>query len=258
MPIPRFLKSVAGWSLVVSAIAVVLSQLSPIADLIKGEQIQLTTANSLNLAHNLGNLGVLMPVNIENTGGKKVKIAKIELVIRDTSNQKRTLVAQTYFSKSTPQMLETPLTSIVLKPGETWNEVIRCWSPYDEQSEAEAAAVMSDVQRSIAAQAATLSPKIYEASDSSVKRAKAFYAKNFSLHQGTYDCCLVVLDAKNRVMAADGYRFTLYEHHLALLASLTEDYKYGLGVYLPSQKPPAAVQVRDRLRTEEALKIYKQ
>ena len=125
------------WGTVVAVIALILSQLPPIRDLLKGTKLRLAVPERFTLWHFLGNINITIPLLIQNIGGGSVNIARIDCVIRDADGTHVwDLPAQNFYYPIRPDQgfLAGP---ILLKPNEQWSGNVHCfrtWSEADEES----------------------------------------------------------------------------------------------------------------------------
>jgi hypothetical protein len=97
------LKSPEFWSTVIAVVALVLSQLPPIRDLLKPRELRIFVPEMLALSHYMGNLQIWAFLALYNTGGSSMTVQRIECVIVGEDGSPWRLPAQTY----TPTLAQT-------------------------------------------------------------------------------------------------------------------------------------------------------
>ena len=239
------------WSAFIAVLALILSQLPPIRELIKGRKIKIIVPEMFMLSHVLGNIEISLSIDLHNNGGKFVSIAKLDLFFVDSQNIIWKLPAITYFSRQQPPQAGIPLQefllgSISLKPGDHWNETIHCYRIWSETEEEEVNEIQSKISKNILQKRAALPPNApnVEADEKIVNEAKIFFEKLFNLHKGNYQFIVACLSENESIISVRGFEFTLFESNINALRSQTEEYKYGFGIYIPMPFPTKIVRVR--------------
>lgn len=107
------------WSMVVSFMAVVLSQLPPIHLLLRPRRLEVEVHSRVQLTHRVGNPNVGLVVGITNSGGRDLRIRSMHLRVTRDGQALVALPAQAYYetSSSTSSVLLVPFN---LKPGDSW------------------------------------------------------------------------------------------------------------------------------------------
>src|SRR5262245_10091606 len=108
------LRNPAVWSAIIAAIAVVLSQLPPVREMVKRRRIRIIMPEQFMLYHFLGNIQMNLFLVIQNTGGKAVSIAKIDCIITDGSSSRWDLPAHSYYSRLPPSQAGLPAPELLL------------------------------------------------------------------------------------------------------------------------------------------------
>lgn len=248
------------WAVIIAAIAVILSQLPPIRDLLRGTEISISITDQLNLWHFLGNIQVYSLIDIDNKGSRRVSITKIECLLQDDYEKVWTLPAQVYISREPPSQPgggrpEYLLGWISLKPQESWSETVRFYQHWTETEEEETSEIISIIREDITSQMP--SDTLLEAQPSNVSKAKHFFDKKFDLHKGNYKL-IVIAYSDEKLLSLSGFMFTLYESQIEALKYQTEEYKFGGGVYYPitGQQSYAWVRLKPILDKNEVKKLY--
>ena len=77
-----------------------------------------------------------------------------------------------------------------------------------------------------------------------------FFDTMFDLQQGQYKATLSVFIEDQEEPFTQSFSFTIFPHHIQMLRSQTEDYKFGAGI-LPNRPSNPAKQVGIQLETIE-------
>ncbi len=251
------------WSTAIAFLALVLSQLPPIRELLRGLSLKINVADQVVLTHNLGLPHMIMFIDLRNTGGQAASVIELDCVIRDNEGKSWRLPAQTY---QIPQPNNGPaellIGSVVLKPSENWKGTIRCYRQWTETEEEEISAIRSEIQSSITSKLPRVSPEeqrlvpseLVEADKQCVDRGISFWSRNFDLHKGNYVLYFAALADNHKVVAVERFAFTLYESQIQSLKSIADDYKYGAGIYyLGNTNKDVIVRLRKTESTKRKL-----
>src|SRR4051812_3424142 len=107
------------WTVVVSVLAVVLSQLPPVHLLLRSAKLDLELYSRILISHFVGNPNIQIHLILNNVGGKTVKILQANLRLTREGKDISSLPAQNYLQH--PADKTTVLfTRFYLKPGEEW------------------------------------------------------------------------------------------------------------------------------------------
>ncbi|MDG9671796.1 hypothetical protein ONV78_28935 [Hahella sp. CR1] len=119
MNLSQILMDLKFWSVVISFLALALSQLSPIHVLIRRAKLEFDVRSKILLANKIGNPNLKLYLIIRNAGGRIIRIKKIVSKIYRDSKLEMELPAQTYLSKSSDgqQILLTPFSLKLDKSG---------------------------------------------------------------------------------------------------------------------------------------------
>jgi hypothetical protein len=256
-----FFKDPGNWSVIVAALALILSQLPPIRDLIKGTEINISIPEQISLWHFLGNFQIAMLVDVANVGGTRVAIRKLECLLIDANDKIWLLPAQAYISRQPPSQPHSAspeylMTRISLKPSDNWSETVRFYRLWTESEEEETNDILSSIKSSIQSQLP--SEKLVEANPLLVERAVSFFKRKFDLHKGNYKLVIVAKNQEDKVIALSGFEMTMFENHVRALVLHADQYKFGAGIYYPINNPDlsAWVRVRPMSNKKEVKEIY--
>lgn len=260
------LKDPAFWSTVIAVVALILSQLPPVTDLLKPRELRIVVPDILNFSHYMGNLHLIGFSALHNVGGRNITVQKIECVMTDEEGRQWRLPAQTYLpnqanSGSGQPAPELFIGWISLKPGEHWAETVRFFKVWSVQDEEDATAISGRIRNDITAKLSQRKlgdpNKLVEADENLVKEAKDFFEKRFTLAKGTYRLLVAAISEGNEVVRVRGFDFTLFDHQVRALRSAVDDYKTGAGIYFGNMDPSKTAYIRLRpIPDTEAQKDY--
>lgn len=247
----------AVWSMIIAGIAVILSQLPPLREIIKGTKVKITNPNTFQLYHHLGNINLTLFLDIHNIGGRPVVIDKLYCLIVDENENVFPFPAKGYIPRDVIQsetLPEFPVGRIILKSDERWYENTHFYKMWTDAVVEEAEEIILTVRNNIAEK---LKDK-KEDDESFVKtnpevhqRVVQFFNRNFVLRKGNYKFLIATLAENNIVLAIKGYEFTLYESHIRTLNSYVDDYQYGAGIYFPIRDNLKYLWIRLRIIDDE-------
>lgn len=256
-----FLKEPSLWSVVIASIALILSQLPPIRELLRGTEVAISIPEQIAISHFLGNVQLLFLIHIENIGARRVSIAKVECLLSDAQGKVSLYPAQTYISRQPSGQSGGPsaeylINRIPLKPLDSWSEMVRCYRLWTEEEEEKVSHVIQDIASNI--QSKLPSDTVVEADEYLVAQAVAFFQKNFDLHKGNYKLFVAALSESDALLVTRAFEFTLFESHIHTLRSHAEQYKYGGGINyaVTGQMTNAWVRVRPLSDGKQARRLY--
>lgn len=235
------IKDPAFWSTIIAVVALILSQLPPVSELLKPKKLRIVVPDNLSLQHYMGNLQLLAFLALHNVGGRGITVQRIQCVMRDEDGHQWELPGQTYQPRAEKGVPELVIGWITLKPSEHWAETVRFFKVWSVQDEEDATAISARIRNEITAKLALRGPdesnKLVEASDNTVKEAIDFFAKRFTLAKGNYRLFIAALTEENAVVCVRAFDFTLFDHQLRALRSAADDYKMGAGIYFQNPDP---------------------
>jgi hypothetical protein len=228
------------WAVVIAAVAVLLSQLPPVRDLLRRTRIQVDPYDRLTLTHWLGNPNIHWFLQLRNTGGRKVRIESINLRLSSDHEAGFEVRAQSFAppDNSTASFLFTPLT---LKPDQEWASVVHFFRPFSAADERATNQFIKPLKKDITdklkarrRESSEVSGPV-EADTALVEPAIKFFEKTNIWAAGEYQLVLKVLCDPPRVSVSRSFRFVLFESDIQELEESVENFKYGWGVCYPDQ-----------------------
>ncbi|RII29951.1 MAG: hypothetical protein CXR30_09135 [Geobacter sp.] len=221
------------WSVVMSSIAILLSQLPPIRLWLKPRRVDVEVNSRIQITHKVGNPNVGLHLSLINSGGRELRVCGLKLHIYRDSKPIVTLPAQNYFDKPT-DTTSVLLVPLQLKPDEYWSHSVNFLNFFDRSTEkkyrASETALGNDIQEKLKARAIE---------DKNPVKADPMFTEPFILlfqqlfiwEPGEYVVELTVDTVPVSATYSKKYRFTLYESDTAELRKQVEDYPYGAGIH---------------------------
>jgi hypothetical protein len=257
----------SNWTPIIAIIALILSQIPPLKEVIKGAKIQIIAPERIGLGHFLGNANVGLYIDIRNTGGRSVNIVKLEFTMVDSDRKISILPAQTYYLGAYQGNNQNPQQVLIgwvhLKPGDNWREAILAYRPWTESEEEHVSDIINrfrdDLTLKLAKNQASGVEELVEADKSIMEVAKNFFESQFNIHKGQYRLYITVHSEENKVLAVKGFEFVLYESSIKSLTSMFGEYRYGSGILYASRAQPLSVRLRpvsDKLSKEDYVKLW--
>ena len=242
------------WSVVVALLALVLSQLPPIRELLKATKVNMTIPEQFQLYHYLGNPQINLFLDIHNLGGRKVDVSKVDCIIKDKDSEFtwRSPV-RTYYSRQniTPgqQVQELFVGTISLKSGDQWCETVHCYQNWNRAEEERVNMIVTRIRGDINEKSTKRGLQqqtvgLIEAEESLVNEAKSFFHSKWKMGEGNYQLFISLISDSGKILCLHGFDFTLFSGYVQTLKSSLEEYKYGAGIYFPHMNiPPVWVRI---------------
>lgn len=220
------------WAVIVALLAIILSQLPPVHILLRPKRLEVEVHSRIQVTHQVGNPNVGLYVSIGNTGGRELRIRRLQLDISRDGKSLGTLPAQNYFETPSSQssVLFVPFS---LKPGEHWGHAVNFLNFFDRQTEKlyreSQSALEADIRRKLDAR-----PKgdeqVVVAEQTLIAPFAALFDRLFVWEPGEYVFSLSVNAEPGSASYTRKYRFTLYESDTVALKKHAEDYQHGGGI----------------------------
>ena len=224
------------WSVIFSAIAVILSQLPPVRLWLKKAKIDFEIHSKICLLHKIGNPNLHIHVLISNIGGKKIKIKKINAQIESDQKKLAQLPTQDY--------LQTPsdkngilFTTFSLKPTEEWKHSVNLYNEFSREDEQKFQGfrknLMENIRTKLDSRNKENSQEQMEADPEHVNPIKLFFDNHFIWNAGEYKLTVNILTDHASANTSKSFRFTIFESHTEQLKLIVDRYKYGEDILYP-------------------------
>jgi len=225
------------WAVVIAGIAVILSQLPPLYDLLKRSKLNLGLYSRILITHKVGNPNVLFHVIISNVGGKVVRIKGAKIILKHDGNIVATLPAQNYFKEpnDTTSVLFTPFR---LKPREDWTHGVNFLKYFSREDEKKYRSAELKLKANIFSKRPfpEYKDRLVEADPEYVQPFIEMHKALFKWQPGEYELHVSIEAVPERAGIQKKYRFTLFESDSDELAKSLDEYKFGDGIYWLSDR----------------------
>ncbi|MBI6665230.1 hypothetical protein YA0024_24470 [Pseudomonas syringae] len=237
------------WSLVVSLLALALSQLPPIHLLIRPRRLDVEVHSRIQLLHRAGNPNVVLVVGITNSGGRDLRVRSMQIELKRDGQALAVLPAQCYFE--TPSSSSTVLlVPFVLKPNESWAHGVAFFQMFDRQTEKSfrehLSLLKADIRHKIDSRTSE-SNGLVEAAPELVAHFTAMFDRLFIWQTGEYIASLSVTAEPGSASYSKKYRFTVYEADTADLRAQITGYKYGAGIAYDQQEIMVTIPLTEHI-----------
>lgn len=243
-PTTKWYKQPAIWAVIISVISLILSQLPPVTAWIPKEDIKVEIGNVIGLPNNLGITGYQILVDLRNIGNRSLNISNFGLEIVYPNSTLKYVEADSILRtiSDQTQTVSLAITSIKLNANDGWAELIVFYPRTSPSEEEEINRFKLQMSESILSQSQARPRNEYnnpniltEADPGIVAEAIDFFNHRFSLEKGIYKATLTC-NVDGRKVILKKFEFTLYDYHIQTIKSQTKDYKYGWGIYIPSDQ----------------------
>lgn len=220
------------WAVVVALLALVLSQLPPVHLMLRPRRLEVEVHSRIQITHHVGNPNIGLFLSIRNTGGRVLRIRKIQIDVERDGKPLGRFPAQNFFESPSSQ---TPALFIPfsLRPGEDWSHGASFLNFFDRQTEktyrASLSALNADIGKKLQARPSD-DGKAVNAEEALVAPFLALFDKLFVWEPGEYVVALTVDAEPGSASYLRKYRFTLYESDTVELRAHANDYKFGGGI----------------------------
>lgn len=220
------------WAVVVAALALVLSQLPPVHQMLRRSKLAIELYSRVHIAQKIGNPNVQLHIILTNTGGRSVKIRGATLTVRREGKEVATLPAQNYVPESDNDRTVL-FTSFTIKPKEEWAHIVNFLNYFSRSDEKTYRAAEATLKRDLGNKLKLAEGKgdLVEADPVNVEPFVAMFNSKFVWQPGEYEIHIAI-DAVPKTKGLEKkYRFTLFETDSAELAKAKDDFRLGDGVY---------------------------
>jgi hypothetical protein len=237
------------WGAIVAALALVLSQLPPIPQLLRRAKLAIEVYPGATIWHFVGYPCMQLGITLSNSGGREVKIKKITVTISREGAIVATLPAQLFSSESEPtkQLL---FIGFKIKPDEDRSNIFNFYLNLPRNQERDikekTAALRSDQDAKKLQQPIFIDKNIpLEADPAFVQPFHDLLVKNFIWIEGEYVINIRVDTSDSRVFIEKAVRLTLFESDSKQLRNYEAGYKYGEGIYYGIEKQALWVRMAE-------------
>lgn len=245
--------SATVWTAVIAVLALILSQLPPVREMLRGTRLSIIVPEYMVLTHSLGNINLTTSVTLHNTGGRGVTVAGLDCGLLADDGRRWHIPAQTYIDRDSQplvgqQRVQLFMEWIPLEPKEFWSETVVFFKPWSVEEEGKAQDITgrmrSDISEKLSQRLPEKANVPVEADTELVNQAKEAFQKRFDLTIGNYKLLLAAISETEHIIAVRGFQFSMFESHVRAMRSLVEEYRTGAGVVFPSSDPSKVAVIR--------------
>ncbi len=227
------------WAVVIAFIAVALSQMPPISQLLKKAKLELEAYTKISITHRMGNPNIQLHLILANIGGRKIRIKDINISLSRDGSSLGVFPAQNYLQNQNDQntLLFTPFS---LNPNNEWAHITNFLNFYNREEENQyqsiEASMIADYRKNAKELDAGKDGHEVEHPEELVKQALDFFNAKFIWEPGEYKMIVnITTDTENANISKE-YRFTIFESHTDRLKMITDYYKLGGGIWYEPTK----------------------
>ena len=229
------------WTVIMSLIAVILSQLPPIHLLLRPRRLSVEVHSRIQVGHLIGNPSASMVMDLRNTGGRILQIQKITLNISRNGVNVALLPGQVYFETPSSQqpVLFVPFT---IKPEDSWSHSVSFFKELDRLEDKELREMISKMRSYINAEIQKNNQKQEQPTEPVAASADLYspflemLKTKFIWLPGEYTADLEVVTSPDSASFSKCYRFMLFESDTNDLKNDGNFYKFGDGIYYRSNQ----------------------
>lgn len=227
------------WSAFFAGVAILLSQLPPLYQLLRRRRIHVEGYQQIVVTHKVGNPNLALYVSIANVGGRQVTIRNMRFRIRREGEPEFILNGAGYYqSPAANQTVFLP--AFRLSPGEEWQHIVLFVAPLSRDEDRELRKFQEALRNDILAKRANLIDKSVDvpANPEAVSPLLQYFDGKFRWKAGEYSAALEVSAQPQRVSSSRKFRFTLFESDCSALERMREEFKLGYWVLFDPPPTP--------------------
>jgi len=231
------------WAVVVALIAVILSQIPPIKELMKKAKLDLEVYSKISITHKVGNPNLQLHLILTNIGGRNIRIKDISVSISRDEVKLTSLPAQNYLQSQNDQSTLL-FTTFSLAPTQQWPHITNFLNFFNREDEKEYQKIegaMTADYREKAKETETEKGHMIEHPKELADQAMDFFNAKFIWKSGEYLLKVNVKTTNDIANISKKYRLTIFESHTEQLMAITEHYKLGGGIWWNPERVPTSV-----------------
>lgn len=239
------------YGVAIAAIALLVSLLPPVLNLVKGTSVEISIASTALLTtHAIGYPGFNIHIGVENIGGRSSTIRQFgcNLTHVETSRNwpMEVYVSLSPSSNSLGQPDFHPLGWISIKAGEVWSGVVRCESLLSDADRVRTDRIIEKFGQSIQRQ---LASRVFQTSeparvpDNLTNEAISLFDKRFGLLAGTYKITMTAVLAQSEADVAATRHFEVAPFAIDQLRRIRDDFPFGAGIFYSSRRGGTTVRL---------------
>jgi len=230
------------WTVVVAAVALILSQLPPIHQLLQRAKLTLELHSRIHLTHKIGNPNVQLHATLTNVGGRSVRVKEMVVSLRRDGHDVARLTAQGYLQESADKNAVL-FTGFRLKSKEEWAHIVNLLNFFSRTDEKRYRAAELALRTDIVEKKKLPDNKerLVEADQEYLPALEKLFDEKFIWLPGEYELDISVRTTDRKANIRQKYRFVLFESDSTALSNVKADFKYGDGIYYDSGNHPGVI-----------------
>jgi hypothetical protein len=230
------------WAFFASAVAIVLSQLPPVRQWLNPGKFAMEVSDRVWINHVLGFPNMQIYLSLRNVGGKALRLRAVYLDISRHGQFLTTVEARNYFTSESGTRV--PLLPFNISPGSEWAHRVNAFVVLVAKEDRDLARLRSALKTNIVEKQHAFrkanpekEPDFYFVGDTSVLQPLLdVFQQKFMWEPGEYVLRVRIVASKASQNTEQTYRFTVYEADSEELRRYADDYKYGFGSVVDSDK----------------------
>jgi hypothetical protein len=275
-----FERKLATLSLVISLLAVVLSQFHPLYMFLDKPKLSGTVNPDIVVSHSWGSINLNLYLRMANTGRATGTITRVETLLEkaDNTSYRKRMPVEVYVS--TPATLavgetqaQLPFGPHDISPDGRWENYVIAYEPFAKDQQNQITALIQKTQKQMSDQMRAPHPdkpvfpaEPYHIDDKLFDEISRFVHKNMAgFGLGEYNLLVLFWDDKSeKPFSVSCYSFSVFEGDVQSMESMLDQYKTGSGIVYPfSDQLPSSFQatlrpVKDERTIARMLKDFEQ
>ena len=225
------------WTALVALLALVLSQLPPLHQLLRKPKLVLEAYSRLVLAQKVGNPNAQLHLILGNEGGRAARVRRIELQVTRDGTHAAVLRGENYLADLDREGTRL-LTTFTVGPDHEWAHTVNFIRDVTREEVKEYRDAELALKSSIfeLRRADPDTKELIEASPATVAPFAAMFERRFVWKPGEYQITISVIAEPASAGVSRRYRFTVFESESLELRQAADDLRFGDGVYWDSGK----------------------
>lgn len=217
-------------SVITALLAIILSQLPPIAILMKSSKLELEVHPRIWLTHKVGNPSLYIHLLLQNIGGRKIRINKIYTKVYRDGKEILNLPGQTYV-ESPKDSVSILLTKFNLNPSEEWRNQTTFLNYFNRDEEELYKNAEIKLRNEITNLKKESPDEIVHASSEFTEPFKKLFKEKFKWTRGNYTIEIHIDTDKEKTNTTKKYIFTIFDSQTEDLKKSQENFATGQGIF---------------------------
>lgn len=254
MKLPPLVADMKFWSLIISILALVLSQWKFFSSFWRRANLNVELHNLAFITHKYGNPNFQSHIALSNTGGRKIRVKGIRLTLKPSTREQFSIIASTYQKQGDEaQLLLTPFS---LAPGDEWSHHVLFWNPLARHAEKRVKEAKIALREDIAEKRESRSEedknnnKAVVADAHIVAPLLQLFEEQFKWFPDDYEAALSFDTEPINAVKEQRFRFVLFESDTAEMRAVTKNYTFGAGVFFKDESDEGVITPIQKIRSE--------